>query len=264
MNLPSARDISIRVSDDGSATLAGLPLFLDDDDKLMCQIDLVLKMNRPSLVVTANVDQTLDLSSSAVLWQAYNYASIRTADGMPLVWIARVLGARKAHRQTGADLLRKTAASSKSRGWKIAILGGAPTANDSAVKALLEEFPGADIAGVYMPYSAGLDTSETDSLLHRLKSLRPNLVFICLGSPKQESFFMNLRTQLPPAVYIGAGAAVDFAGGTRRRAPRLFQVLGLEWTWRLAQEPRRLGRRYLVKGAGFRRIIFNSIKGNEQ
>lgn len=264
MSLPSARNVSIRVSEDGSATLAGLPLFLDDDAELMRQIELLLGLKRPSLVVTANVDQTLDLSSSAELWDAYNYASIRTADGMPLVWISRFLGARKACRQTGADLLTKAAAASYQRGWRIAILGGAPNANDLAVDTLLNEFSDADIVGVKMPYSAGLQTSEIDDIIDELQGLKPDLVFICLGSPKQENFVMELRSRLPPAVYIGAGAAVDFAGGTKRRAPRLIQMLGLEWTWRLAQEPSRLGRRYLIKGAGFGRILYNSIKGNAQ
>lgn len=262
MSLPRKSDVAIRVSDDGTAFLAGLPLFLDNDAELMRQIEILLKSGRPSLVVTANVDQTLDLSSSPDLWNAYEYASLRTLDGMPLVMISRLLGAGDAHRQTGADLLTKCAAASHQRGWKIVILGGAPEVNDSAVEALLCEFPQADVVGVQMPYSDGFQTPEIDDVIAQLVSLRPEVVFICLGSPKQENFLMDLRDRLPPAVYVGAGAAVDFAGGTKRRAPRLIQMVGLEWTWRLAQEPRRLARRYLIKGTGFGRIIYNSIKRN--
>lgn len=263
MNQPLKSEVSIRVSDDGSTHLAGLPMFAGNDGQLLQEIDARVKSGARSLVVTANVDQALDLSSSAALWKAYMYASIRTLDGMPLVWMARLLGARNAKRQTGADLLIKCVAASRERGWRIAILGGDPVANATAVKRLRGSYPDADVVGMDLPYAKNFRNPETLRVTHELGTLRPNIVFICLGSPKQETFLMELMGELPPAVYIGAGAAVDFAAGTKSRAPELVQAAGLEWAWRLMQEPRRLASRYLIKGAGVGTILYNSIKGKK-
>lgn len=264
MNTPLKSEVLLEVSSGGAPHLAGLPLFVDHDAELMRQIELLLATKSTSLIVTANVDQALDLSRNENLWEAYNYAKIRTLDGMPLVWMARLLGARKVYRQTGADLLTKCAAESQHRGWKIVVLGGARAVNASAVECLLKDYPLADVVGVDVPYFSGFESPEISVVTQTLLALKPDVVFICLGSPKQENFLMGLKDRLPPAVYVGAGAAVDFAGGARRRAPKIAQLMGLEWTWRLAQEPRRLGRRYLLKGAGLGRILYNSIRRNKK
>ena len=239
--------------------LAGFPLFVADDDQLLQEIDTLVISGHRSLIVTANVDQAIDLGRNVDLWNAYKDASIRTLDGMPLVWISRLLGARGVNRQTGADLLTKCVFASFERGWKIAIVGGEPPVNAAAVEKLRSDYPLADIVGIDIPYSQNFQTAEMQNVLNELSDAEPDVVFICLGSPKQERFVMELRSQLPPAVYVGAGAAVDFAAGVRRRAPRLVQLAGLEWTWRLLQEPRRLGHRYLIKGSGIGKILQNSI-----
>ncbi|MDN5573728.1 MAG: WecB/TagA/CpsF family glycosyltransferase, partial [Micrococcales bacterium] len=92
-----------------------------------------------------------------------------------------------------------------------------------------------------------------------LAQLDPSLVYLCLGSPKQEAWFEHWRRELPAAVYVGAGAAVDFAAGARRRAPRALQMIGGEWTWRLVQEPRRMAGRYLGRGPRFLGVIARSV-----
>jgi N-acetylglucosaminyldiphosphoundecaprenol N-acetyl-beta-D-mannosaminyltransferase len=92
-----------------------------------------------------------------------------------------------------------------------------------------------------------------------IKNFAPDIVFLCLGAPKQESWFMEWRDLLPDGVYIGAGAAVDFAAGVSTRAPAQLQRLGMEWVWRLAQEPKRLAKRYLIKGPRFLVIAARSI-----
>jgi glycosyltransferase involved in cell wall biosynthesis len=94
----------------------------------------------------------------------------------------------------------------------------------------------------------------------RLRSLRPDIVFLCLGFPLQEAWWAHWRDRLPAAVYVGAGAAVDFAAGVRSRAPRAVQRLGMEWCWRLAQEPRRLAHRYLVRGPRFLVVAARSLR----
>lgn len=257
--LPETGDVAVEVSSAGEVSIAGLPIFVGGDDELLAILDELLTLDGPQLVVTPNVDQVIDLSRDPYLWEAYNEASLRTLDGMPLVWLAQFAGARRVFRQTGADMLVKCVAASARLGWRIVILGGPIEANQLAVGNLQSEYPQADVEGLQLPFSDGFQPAEVDSVLVALKSLNPDIVFVCLGSPKQEKFFMELRHFLPAAVYIGAGAAVDFASGLKARAPRLMQNLGLEWTWRLAQEPRRLARRYLIKGAAVGSIMYNTI-----
>ena len=96
-------------------------------------------------------------------------------------------------------------------------------------------------------------------MIAQLRDVAPDIVFVCLGAPKQELWYLQWRDQLPPAVYIGAGAAVDFAADRVRRAPKLVQRIGAEWVWRLAQEPRRLAGRYLGKGPAFLFVIGRSL-----
>lgn len=256
---PRSGDVAVEVSSTGDVSIAGLPVFVGNDDELLAVFEDLLSLDRPQLVVTPNVDQVIDLSRDSWLWAAYNEASLRTLDGMPLVWLAQVAGARSVIRQTGADMLTKCVAASAHRGWRIVILGGAPEENQLAVINLRNEYPQAQLDGLELPFSEGFQGPDVRSSVLALSGLNPDFVFVCLGSPKQEKFFMELRDLLPAAVYVGAGAAVDFASGSKVRAPRLMQKLGLEWTWRLAQEPRRLARRYLIKGLAAGSIMSNTI-----
>lgn len=219
-------------------------------------------MGGSHLVVTPNVDQVIDLETSPMLRRAYGSASLRTIDGMPLVVLARALGAKRPQRHTGADLLFQSVAWAERNGWNIAITGGDPMATQQAVQRLRFLHPTVDVIGIEFPQISDVADPQSKVVLKDLKSIKPNIVFLCLGAPKQESWFLEWRDLLPDGVYIGAGAAVDFAAGHRMRAPKLIQKLGFEWAWRLIQEPRRLARRYLLKGPRFLKFIFMSIVRN--
>ncbi|MHA7289668.1 WecB/TagA/CpsF family glycosyltransferase [Arthrobacter sp. MDT3-24] len=260
MDLLAGADLAVSLSPDNEVLLGGLPVFVGNDCTLLDELDELLKYKKPALVVTANVDQAIDLRRSQDLWTAYKNASLRTLDGMPLVWMARMIGASGATRQTGADMLMKCVAASHERKWQVVILGGADEANDLAVGNLRKAYPQAALTGVKLAYSTGFDSVGLKPMLTRLADLKPDLVFVCLGSPKQEQFFLALRAVLAPAIYIGAGAAVDFASGKKSRAPLWLQTLGMEWTWRLIQEPRRLAHRYLVKGLAIATITYNTLR----
>lgn len=261
MTLPPARaDLALSLSDGKDVLLGGLSVFVGNDGQLLDALGNLVRQRQPTLVVTANVDQVVDLRGSQDLWTAYNQASLRTLDGMPLVWMARMIGASGAARQTGADMLLKSVAAAHDRNWRVVILGGADDANDLAVHKLQKVYPQAALSGVKLPYTTGFCSKELQPSLARLSALKPDLVFVCLGSPKQEQFFLTLRDFLAPAVYIGAGAAVDFASGNKKRAPRWAQTLGMEWVWRLVQEPRRLAHRYLVKGSAVATITYNTLR----
>jgi N-acetylglucosaminyldiphosphoundecaprenol N-acetyl-beta-D-mannosaminyltransferase len=243
-------------------TLAGRPLFTGTESQLLDRLGALATAGRVALVMTPNVDQTLDLDSSASLRDAFDNADLRTVDGMPLVLLARLLGAKGAQRNTGADLLPVLASQSAARRWRIVVTGSSDAASTSAIQRLQEQFPGAMISAVGFPRIADVSDPVSQSVITQLKRIKPDFVFVCLGAPKQEAWVRRWRDELPPAVYIGAGAAVDFAAGEVSRAPRVVQALSMEWAWRLAREPRRLFRRYLVKGPRFVDVIVNSIRNH--
>ncbi|MHA7141952.1 WecB/TagA/CpsF family glycosyltransferase [Arthrobacter sp. Sr33] len=252
------QEIALELDGEG-VRLGRWRLFNGDTVQLLTEIGSLVDSKQPHLVVTPNVDQVLDLQESPALRRAYDAASLRLVDGAPLVAVLRLLGARDIHRHTGADLLPLMAEHSADTGWRIAILGGNGDVGRRAAATLMDSYPGSVVHSIPFPYVKDVSETASSNAVDALAAWKPAVVFICLGSPKQEAFFSHWRADLPPAVYIGAGAAADFAAGSKRRAPAAVQNLGLEWTWRLIQEPRRLAGRYLVKGPRFIRPAISSL-----
>lgn len=241
--------------------LAGRPLFRGSTDALLDGLHRMVTSGGRHLVMTPNVDQVLSLRSDPATRDAMSSASMLLADGAPLIGLARLLGDRGIRRHTGADLIGAAVGRAAVHGWTVAIAGGDSAVAADAAARLAAEHPGAVVESVPFPHITGPTDPAGAEVVDRLTALRPQLVFVCLGSPKQEAWFLHWRERLPAAVYVGAGAAVEFAAGTRSRAPRAVQAVGAEWLWRLAQEPRRLARRYLLKGPGFIGVVGASLVG---
>lgn len=244
---------------DGRLLLDGMDFLIGSAQQVDQELDRLTRTGRPELVVTANVDHILSLARSSELLSAYRQASLRLVDGMPLVGLARLLGCARPQRHTGADLLPTAAASSARHGWRIVITGGGGDVAEQAVQRLRAAHPEADLEVVPFPLLQGIEDPQSQQVIAQLRDLEPSMVFLCLGSPKQEAWFQQWRHQLPGAVYVGAGAAVDFAAGTRTRAPKPLQLMGGEWLWRLAQEPRRMAGRYLGRGPQFLPVVMRSL-----
>jgi N-acetylglucosaminyldiphosphoundecaprenol N-acetyl-beta-D-mannosaminyltransferase len=238
--------------------LAGHELFRGDANALVLAFDRLIERGGRHLVVTPNVDQVLTLRKSEPARRALELASLRPVDGVPLLFLARLLGDRTLHRLTGSDILLAAAEAASSRGWRVVIAGGNESVSEIAAEKLRERFAGADLTSISFPHIPSVDDPRSLEVIDRLSELRPQVVFLSLGSPKQEAWYVQWQHQLPDAIYIGIGAAVDFVAGTKRRAPRFIQACGAEWIWRLAQEPRRLARRYLVEGPRFLSVIVSS------
>ncbi|TGD71877.1 WecB/TagA/CpsF family glycosyltransferase [Mangrovimicrobium sediminis] len=250
----------MRVDDDGRAQLCGAPLFQGGREALRNKLADLIASRQVHTVITPNVDQLLLLPENPALAAAYQAASLRITDGSPLAWLGRTLGARDLHRLTGADLLVDAAKWAPDLGWRIVVTGGAPGVADEAVRQMQVRF-GTDAHAVDFPMLDDISDPRARSVISRISELEPSLVFVCLGSPKQDVWADFWREELPPAVYIGAGAAVDFVAGTKRRAPAFVQRIGMEWVFRLVQEPRRLVHRYLVRGPRFLGVVFRSLRG---
>jgi N-acetylglucosaminyldiphosphoundecaprenol N-acetyl-beta-D-mannosaminyltransferase len=249
---------------DGGLTCSDVPILaghLEDIERDMLERVASRTFN---LVVTPNVDQLVLLGLDSRARVAFDGADVGILDGQPLVWLARMLGAKNVSRHTGADLLSHAARWSSKHGLRVVVAGGQKGAAEAAANALRRTSPGSLVMHLEIPQ---LEDEEADSrpAIESLIQLKPDIVFVCLGFPKQENWILKNRSALPPAVYIGAGAAVDFSSGRKSRAPLFMQRAGMEWLYRLMLEPRRLARRYLGRGWRFIPILVRSLrkgKGN--
>jgi len=173
---------------------------------------------------------------------AYAAAWLTTPDGMPLVW----LGPRGTGRVYGPDLMLAVCDAGRAVGLRHFFFGGVPGVAPLLAERLAARFPGLAVAGAATPPFRPLDTPETDAFRAEITRTRPDVIWIGLGTPKQELFMAAHAAGLDAGVLVGVGAAFDFHSGRVRQAPRWMQRGGLEWLFRLATEPRRLGARYLV------------------
>lgn len=231
--------------------------------ELLTRLDETLSLGHPSLLVTLNVDMIVRAKNSGRFRSTIASASILTLDGVPLVWLARVMGARRARRLTGADLLIQVARQVEERGWVVAMTGSSPEAAQLAASKLRKSSNTQNIYNIDFPVLESPDDPASRKVIDALWELRPTITFLCLGSPKQEYWFKTWESELPPGIFIGAGAALDFVAGIQKRAPKFLQVAGLEWAFRLARNPRRLTKRYLVDGPRFIHFLATSVASQD-
>ncbi len=175
------------------------------------------------------------------LRRAFNEAWLTTPDGMPLVW----LGPPGVERVYGPDLMLAVCAAGRATGLRHYFFGGTAGVAVELAARLTARFPGLAIVGHYEPPFRPLDAAELAAWRAEISRLRPDVIWVGLGTPKQELFMAAQWRELDAGVLIGVGAAFDFHSGRVRQAPRWMQRSGLEWLFRLATEPRRLGPRYL-------------------
>ena len=224
------------------------------------RIEALVASGQGGSVFTPNVDHVVNVGSDAEFARAYASVSLSLVDGTPLLWSSRLLGAPLPAKISGSDLVRPLVQRAAQRGWRVYLLGAGPGVAQEAA-AIFERELGAHVVGVDSPRISarpgGVD--ESAAALERLSAARPDLVLVAFGSPKQELWIHHHRAQLGPAVAVAIGASLDFVAGRVKRAPAWMSRAGLEWVFRLAQEPRRLWRRYLVNDPKFLAILLREL-----
>jgi N-acetylglucosaminyldiphosphoundecaprenol N-acetyl-beta-D-mannosaminyltransferase len=220
-------------------------------------IDSLVVAKNGGSVFTPNVDHVVNAQAIPELSAAYGDASLSLVDGTPLLWSAKLLGRPLPQKVSGSDLLEPLIARAALRGWRVFLTGAGPGVAEEAARRLTARHPGLQIVGVdspriAMPPGAG---DESQAAAERVRASRADLVLVGFGSPKQELWIHKYRAALSPAVGVAVGAGIDFAAGQARRAPGWISRAGLEWAFRLVQEPRRLWRRYLVNDPRFLLIL---------
>jgi N-acetylglucosaminyldiphosphoundecaprenol N-acetyl-beta-D-mannosaminyltransferase len=203
-------------------------------------------------ICPANLDVLRQVVISPELRALVEDADLIVADGMPLLWASRVQGAALPERVAGSSLIHTLSAAAARSGASVFLLGGAPGVADRAAARLRADSPAIEIAGTYCPpLGFERDGDELERLEAALRHGRPDIVFVALGFPKQERLIERLRTRFPSVWFVSVGASFSLVAGELARAPAWMRRTGLEWVHRLAQEPRRLARRYLVDGIPF-------------
>ena len=171
----------------------------------------------------------------------FNESWLTTPDGMPVVW----MGPKGVERVYGPELMEAVCDAGRPRGLRHYLFGGRPGVAEELRARLEARFPGVQIVGAYTPPFRELTAAEMEGLASDVARAAPDIVWVGLGTPKQERFMAGPGSQLDAALLVGVGAAFDFLSGRVRQAPRWVRRSGLEWLFRLCAEPRRLGPRYL-------------------
>jgi N-acetylglucosaminyldiphosphoundecaprenol N-acetyl-beta-D-mannosaminyltransferase len=203
-------------------------------------------------IVTANAQFYVLAEQNAGFRKCLDAAEYICADGMPIVWACNRYGKITVPRIAGVDLIEKVCLRGAASGLRIFLLGGRPNSAAKTAAILKERYKGIQIAGVCCPpfgFEKGIETLHT--VLEQIAAAEPHIIFVGLGAPKQELFIEDHIRKLKVPIAIGIGGSFEMIAGDISRAPVWMQSAGLEWAYRLSQEPRRLWKRYLVGNTQF-------------
>jgi N-acetylglucosaminyldiphosphoundecaprenol N-acetyl-beta-D-mannosaminyltransferase len=216
----------------------------------------LVETRRGGTVFTPNVDHIVMAEDDEAFRKAYARTDLSLADGMPVVWASRLLGSPLPAKISGSDLVPPLMDLADGSGWRVYLLGGGEGVAHRAAENLARTHEHLQIVGAASPrIDLSTPRSARQSVVEEVRRTSPDLVLVGLGAPKQEMWIDESIDQLRPAVLLGVGASIDFLAGTARRAPRWVSAWGLEWLYRLAREPFRLWRRYLVRDPRFVGIV---------
>ena len=233
----------------------GVPVSVLTLNEALTTIDQWIAQGEPNYVCTLDVHALMESQSTPDVRNIYRSAAMVTPDGMPLVWLLHRSGYPAADRICGPDLMPAVFRHSQGRGYRHFLYGSSETTLSLLQEKLGRKFPDAKIVGSYSPPYRALAREEEREVDRLVNAADPDIVWVGLGAPKQDRWMAAHRGALKAPVLIGVGAAFDMLAGTVTRAPRFLQRTGCEWMFRLAQEPRRLSRRYLKSNSKFAMML---------
>jgi N-acetylglucosaminyldiphosphoundecaprenol N-acetyl-beta-D-mannosaminyltransferase len=222
---------------------------------LVDRVDLAMAVERmrgflssgsPHQIMTVNLDFLTLAEQNRDFRETINGADLAVADGMPLVWVSRLQRERLPERIAGVELVNEACQMAASSGVGVFLLGAAPGVADAAALRLEHRIPGLRVVGAYSPPFGPLTPEENARIIDMIRAAKPGYLFVALGAPHQDLWIREHRDQLDVPVAMGVGCVLDLLAGRVSRAPMWMQRSGLEWSYRLIHEPRRLWRRYIV------------------
>lgn len=206
----------------------------------------------PHQIVVVNVAKLVKAKTDRALRRIINEADLVGADGVPLVWISKILGDPIPGRVNGTDLMERLVKRAAERGHSIYFLGAKPEVVEKVVRIYRTKYPALKVAGYRDGY---FKPEEEDQVADEIRESRADIIFLAFGSPKKEIFVRKYLYRMGVPVVHGVGGSFDVVAGVTRRAPVWMQNWGLEWLFRLVQEPGRMWKRYLLTNAGFALLL---------
>jgi N-acetylglucosaminyldiphosphoundecaprenol N-acetyl-beta-D-mannosaminyltransferase len=222
----------------------------------LAQIDSFIRTRAPHYNIAINAAKVVDYHEDAALRDAIDGAHLVTVDGQAVVWAARALGQTVPERVAGADLMVELLAHSARCGYSVYLFGAKQDVVEECVARAKQRHPGLVIAGCRNGY---FKAEEEAAIVTAIRDARPDILFLGFGSPKKEYFMKAHYRELGVPFVMGVGGTFDVLAGRVSRAPRWMQRSGLEWSYRLAQEPRRMWKRYLVGNARFLSLVARDL-----
>lgn len=231
-------------------------------DETLDAIDSLIKEDNCSYVVTPNVDHIVQLEKDEELKRVYENASLILTDGKPLIWISNWYKTPIKEKISGSDLFPRVCDLAAKKGYTMYLLGAAEGVADKAAKNLMNKYKGLNIVGTYSPpFGFEKDKLELKKIERQIQEVHPDILIVGLGCPKQEKYMYHHCKELDVPISFGLGASIDFEAGNIKRAPRRMSEHGLEWLYRITQDPKRLAKRYLVDDMKIIRIARKYRRG---
>ena len=232
--------------------ILGIPMAMTDYAGAMDVMDEMVAQREPGWVCAAAVHSVMVAQDDPLMRRALTEAVITVPDGMPIVWAANVLGEDLPNRVYGPELMHRYCERSVEQGHRVWLYGGRDQgALVQLALTLRKKHPGIRIVGGYSPPFRPLTEEEETAIAEQINESRADVLWVGIGVPKQEKWMVRMRDRLDVPVMCAVGAAFDFNAGRVSQAPRWMQERGLEWTYRIAQEPSRLLPRYLYTNPRF-------------
>jgi N-acetylglucosaminyldiphosphoundecaprenol N-acetyl-beta-D-mannosaminyltransferase len=230
----------------------GVPISMVDYDRALAVMDDLVATRERGYVCAAPVHALIEARDDSEMLAALRGSTLVVPDGMPVVWAANLLGENLSDRVYGPELMLRFNDVCAERGHRVWLYGGRDQGSLAQLALTMRRrHAGIQIVGGYSPPFRALTDTEERSLAAQINGARPDVLWVGIGVPKQEKWMARMRDRLDVPVMCGVGAAFDFHAGRVAMAPRWMQQRGLEWTFRVAQEPRRLLPRYLYANPRF-------------
>ncbi|MAT43207.1 MAG: glycosyltransferase [Anaerolineaceae bacterium] len=233
-------------------TILGIKINNTNLDSTLKIIFNTLKKFNHNYICCVPAHSIMECYDNPDLLPVFNNSHLNTPDGMAVVWLLKLMGHKEVGRVYGPDLLLALCEQSLSTGYKHFFYGGTPKVLEDLKINLSKKFPGLQIVGSFSPPFRPLDPAEEVQVAEMVKKTKPDIVWVGLGSPKQEQWMYDHVGKIDAPLMIGVGAAFDFLSGHKSQAPRWIQKSGLEWLFRFFHEPKRLFRRYIL---GYPRFV---------
>ncbi|MFY0518388.1 WecB/TagA/CpsF family glycosyltransferase [Lysinibacillus sp. UGB7] len=218
-------------------TVLGINVNTEGYDELMDMAFERIEKKQKALVVAINPEKIIKAKEDPALKKLLNEAEFQIPDGIGVILASKIQKGQIRERVTGVDMMMKLCEEAAKRGKPIFLYGGKPGVADAAKAKLESLFSSIKIVGIQDGYE-----KDKQKVIDRINEAQPDLLFVAMGSPKQENWINANRDQLHPTIYQGVGGSFDVLAGTVKRAPEIFQKFGLEWFYRLLKEPKRIKR----------------------